>query len=232
MSKVENFYAQNGGDLLVLHENYPPLIRDFLEKEDNLIEHTISERGYETLVEIGCMDARLLDRAKKSRVSYFGVDLVERYISEAKNKISNQWDSRIGTASVLCASAYDFTPDNFPAIKSFKKPIFVFPFNSFGNMDEPQKAIDAMLKCGTDFLISTYLVDSTATETREEYYRNCGYSNITVDISPEGTRFTSREGLDTFAPSQEFLLSLVKNNFKISVHNFGKIGVGYQGSLL
>lgn len=233
---IEKFYTQFGGDRLVDSHNYPPEINQYLRHEERLIFQIITTHGYDYLIEVGCMDARALPITLALDISYYGVDIVDKYIKEAQAKIklaTQRHPSLI--AEAYCVSIYDLAscfqahPLQINPNLSLN-PLAIFPFNSFGNIEDPEKAARAVSDCGLDFLILTYRTDDYSTKVRKAYYQNCGYTGITTLNDERGIRFISSEGLNTVAYEENYIKTLLGINFSIQEYPIAQVGVGYHGT--
>lgn len=235
---VEKFYGELGGDRLVDSSNYPPEILDYLKCEEQIIIQTFDNYGYNQFVEVGCMDARSLPLAASLAVPYYGIDIVDKYIIEAQNKINaSQENSENINAEVHKISVYylaDYLKQSPLRISANKpsRPLAIFPFNSFGNIDSPELAIQSIGDCNMDLLILSYRTDDHSTRARSRYYENCGYSEVIMDESEQGVRFTSPEGLSSVAYDEDYLKDLLGKRLSVKTYLFSEIGVGYHGTVI
>lgn len=232
---IERFYGQFGGDRLIDSSHYPPEILSYLRNEEQIITRIITDNKYNYFIEVGCMEARSLPLAVSLDIPYYGIDLVDKYIMRAQNMIRTMQKSEEGIkAEVYKVSVYDLANHlkQYP-LKSIDlptHPLIVFPFNSFGNIEDPEKAARAVSNCSSDFLILTYRTDEYSTQLRKTYYQNCGYTGTTTLTDKRGIRFISSEGLNTVAYEGSYIRRLFGPNFSIQEYPIAQIGVGYYGT--
>jgi hypothetical protein len=106
--------------------------------------------------------------------------------------------------------------------------VLLFPFNSFGNMDDPLRVIRNLQECGLPFFISTYLTSEHATRSRGEYYVRCGYKGLYVIKDEYSVGIISSEGLQSFAYRPEYLLNACNaHHLGLTVLPFAGIGLAY-----
>lgn len=233
---IEKFYDVDGGEKLINPNNYPDEITLFLKNERKIILDTIqSSHCYDTLFEIGCMQARNIEISVLANVNYVGIDIVPRYIEEANIVISksliNTTKSMTKKAIVKLLSVYELTKETTPiSINSI--PLTIFPFNSFGNMSNPHIIINNLVNLEYDFIIFTYKTDAISTHIRNNYYKNCNYTDLKQITEPIGIRFTAVEGLNTIAYYPDFIEKCLfeVTNYKLIIKNFGTIGILFYGS--
>lgn len=226
-SAPAGFYGGGLGDRLVSPDVYPPLIHKFLVDEEAALERAC--RGQELLVEVGCMDGRSMDWAVERGLAYLGIDVVERYILEARERAL-----RRGLSESRCRFSVGAS-ERLPALvdpASFgarpEATLLFFPFNSFGNMDDAAEVLEGVRGTGLPFLISTYPVTSEANACRESYYRNCRYRDLSVVRDGRGVVFLSPDGLRTFAYDEIYLLGLCRElGLPCAAVPFSEIGVAY-----
>lgn len=232
---IERFYAEFGGDKLVDSSNYPPEIVEYLQQEEHLTRQIMIRYEYGYFIEVGCMDARSLWLAISLNVPYYGIDIVDKYIERARAKINalrKEQSSLI--AEVAEASVYDLSLHlsrhfALQRVISQPRPLVIFPFNSFGNISDPQRASEAVKQCKMDFLILTYKTDEPSTQVRNKYYQNCGYTGLLPTRDDKGVRFSSLEGLDTSAYEESYLGSIFSPEFFLTAYAFSQVGIAYHG---
>lgn len=232
---IESFYAEFGGDKLVDSSNYPSEIVEYLYCEEQLIREIMIRHAYGYFIEVGCMDARSLWLAVSLNVPYYGIDIVDKYIERARAKISLLRERQPS----LIAEVDNVSVHNLPAYLSryfefrggilHPSPVIIFPFNSFGNIDDPKKASEAVRQCNMDFLILTYKTDDSSTQARNRYYQNCGYTGLFATRDDRGVRFTAAEGLNTFAYEEFYMKEIFGPGFSLVVHDISQVGIAYHG---
>lgn len=232
MTEIKDFYESGKGDHLIDPLFFPEEIRQFLICEKRILEALAD--SFDLLVEVGSMYGRYLKWAIGDGKCYFGIDVVERYIEAGRKIILDSQLDPIKYKFVL-GGAENITelvrPDEWSAKPN--RCILFFPFNSFGNMNNPLTVIRGIRKSGLPFLISTYGTSEEINICREKYYKNCGYSKIISIQDKKGVRFTSPDGLNTIAYHLDYLQNaFVANDLKVTVIPFSKIGTAFVSSEL
>ena len=229
MNDRNNFYDSGEGDRLIDPSRYPKEIADYLLGEEELLSSASAR--FETLIEAGCMEGRYLDWAVTEKKRYLGIDVVERYIRNGRKRILssglNPKDYRIeiGDAALI----HELLREN-EWLCANAKIIIIFPFNSFGNMDDPDAVLASLSKTQRHFLICSYSTSQFANEVRLRYYENCGYEQIKLLADEIGIRFTSADGLNTIAYHTNYLEQLArKNGIALTATSFSSIGMVYEG---
>jgi hypothetical protein len=225
---VNNFYNSGTGDRLIDPSKYPSEIHSYLEAELNLLEAVI--KNFDMVVEVGCMHGRFLKWILMQNKYYVGVDIAANYIAQGKEKaISLGLES--SKYQFICQDAKDLDRviEHNPFDFIRKENILVFfPFNSLGNIEDLDGVVTCLKKIKTNFYISSYKTDNFSTEAREQYYTNCGYTNISQINANEGIRFRSHEGLNTIAYHPNFLVNrFTQININLKTYNLSEIGVAY-----
>ena len=225
MAKIKDFYESGKGDRLIDPLLFPEEIKQFLVGEKRILE---ALRGlFDLLVEVGSMYGRYLKWAVENSKCYLGIDIVQRYIKDGKRIVAklqldpDKYRFMLGGAEKITdlvkPSEWNIAPD---------KCLLFFPFNSFGNMENPVVVIKSIKKSGLPFLISTYGTSQEINAYREQYYRNCGYAEILCVQDEKGVRFTSPDGLSSIAYHPNYLRGLfVSNGLRATVISFSKIGI-------
>jgi hypothetical protein len=221
-----NIYKNGKGDELVKPENYNEEIRSYLEEEKKILSEMVIK--YETVIEAGCMDGRyvelILDLGKK----YIGIDIVKRYIKNAKKKYEVSIKKKeVSFFSVGLEKMY-LKPEIIYTINTTKTIVF-FPFNSFGNIKNITEAFNCLSNLQVDFVIFTYQTNSIASKVREDYYNLSGFPNLICLADDLGVRFKSSEGLDSIAYSEKYLKKTFKEKgCSLKSMNFAQIGKVFQ----
>jgi len=227
MAEIKDFYESGKGDRLIDSLLFPEEIKQFLICEKRILDSLAD--SFDLLVEVGSMYGRYLKWAVENGKRYFGIDVVERYI-EAGRKIV--LDSQLDPARYrFVLSGAENVAELVITHEWSIKPnrcILFFPFNSFGNMNDPLTVIRGVRKSGLPFLISTYGTSKEINICREKYYRNCGYSEIVGIEDEKGVRFVSPDGLSTIAYHPDYLQEIFTvNSLKAVIVHFSQIGVAY-----
>ena len=175
------------------------------------------------------MEARNLDVAINNKKGYIGIDIVPSYIEKSKKIIKEINPSIMCDAYCLDAEKMKELKKMFIRYKEYKSLIY-FPFNSFGNMNNPYNVINNFIHLEeSDFIIFSYGTDEKSTDERMKYYENCNYKNLKYSSSNKGVRFYSDDGLNTIAYSKDYIEQMIKETSKLKVktRKFEKIGVYY-----
>jgi hypothetical protein len=219
------FFGTAVGDQMVNPHRYSDSIKKYLTAEHAFLEGV--SRPFSTIVEVGCMQGRLVEWCVGQQKRYIGID-VECGYQDAWSTYQQRYGDAIefvrGDAQKLSE-----------VVKRIKKPLsvsstlFVFPFNSFGNIENVQAAVQSLSEVKMKFVIFSYDTISYANQVRAEYYRMCGLSDITQINSDEGVIFSSREGLKSFAYHISFLSKCFKHHGTlVEPASFGDIGIAWN----
>ena len=233
MSEIEKcnpkkiFYKNGLGDRLIDPSFYPPEIKQFLIDERKILDSLSSK--IDLLIEVGCMQGRYLEWAILQNKYYLGIDIVLRYI-KAGQKIVKTLELPVEQYQFKCGSAENIAE----LVKSKKSSIpperclIFFPFNSFGNMENPIPIIKSLKKSNLPFIISTYPITKEVTSIRERYYKNCKYSQLRQLKSKQGITFVSSDGLNSISYDPIYLKNIFSlNNITIKSISFSKVGIIY-----
>lgn len=220
-------YASGVGDSLVNETNYPDEIKEYLKAEENLMIKLAYK--YDLLIEIGAMYGRWVKWAAQRDMSYLGVEPVERYVIIGNNNIICSGLDTEKYRIIQCSC------ENFPTQKNIYKTnnsIIILPFNAFGNITDPNKAINSLISLNIPFVISTYLTNSKANNIRYRYYLNCKYQDMQILNNSIGVHFITSEGFKLSAYNDKYFEHLFKDtDLLVSRFKLGEIGVGYYAKL-
>jgi hypothetical protein len=227
MSGTKDFYESGKGDRLIDPFLFPEKIKQFLLYEKRILEALTG--SFDLLIEVGCMHGRYLKWAVKNNKCYLGIDIVERYIETGKKIVlglqldTNKYRFILGgaenIAKIVKLDEWDIRPN---------RCVLFFPFNSFGNMDNPVAVIKSIKKSSLPFLISTYDTNPEANKCREQYYKNCGYIEVSIIQDEKGVRFVSSDGLSSIAYHKNYLQEVFAiNSLKVVAIRFSQIGLAY-----
>ncbi len=221
------FYGTDDGNRLVDETNYPQSIKDYLEKEGEILNQKVKK--HDVIIEVGCMEARNMEVAIRNGKKYIGIDIVPEYIDIA-NGIAKQRNLQ-ETCEFLCIDAekLDDILKKSDLLKKSQAPLFFFPFNSFGNMSNFDRVIKSIGNIkNSDFILFTYQTDDKSTAERFKYYDNCNYSNLKVNYEKNGVRFTADDGLNSMAYDEKFLQDWIKKTgLNLEMKTFSDIGIAY-----
>jgi hypothetical protein len=223
---VEEFYS-GVGQVLIDPGVYPVEIVEHLTAEKLALKRLIENGGYDTVVEVGCMDGTMhLDVCTDSLVNYVGIDLIEEGTIVLQDKLTASGYPKHSIVKALdVLNIADIADD----IKVFAKKVLVFfPFNSFGNLEFPGKAVAAISSCDFDIAVLTYLNDQHTNDVRFQYYSNCEYQELSCSSDEKGIQFSATQGLNSYAYSGDWIEQLAQvHNSALSFEKMGKIGCCY-----
>jgi hypothetical protein len=204
---VEEFY-ETAGQALVAPENYPSAICDHLQQERRAVRQCVHEGGYQAVIEVGCMDGCLhLETLLDLAVNYQGIDLTAEPIARLRRQLRQRFPGQ----SFPCADVADVCRLDLLAPRlAGDRVLTLFPFNSFGNLAQPEEALRVVAQCGFDALILTSDTGPAATAVRREYYRRC-YTKLQIRHDERGVLFRSPEGLSSYAYHQAWLERLCQS---------------------
>lgn len=233
---VRRFYSSGQGWNMFNSALLTQELREFLQEEIEFVDYVTSRMGRQCsrLVEIGCGYGRYLEWASRRGLSYFGLDLVP-WLADMGSLRAQQlqmqfpnWQGHVENASVdqidqilLAQTQIDITAG---------RPLVLFPFNCFGNLNRVEAVMQALSRLGADVLISTFKDDEETITIRKAYYQNCGYeTNLTHSRISNGVLIQADEGLRAYAYSIRYLKELFeRHGFALAspVKNLSRIGVG------
>ncbi|HEX8273761.1 MAG TPA: class I SAM-dependent methyltransferase [Longimicrobiaceae bacterium] len=223
---MRSFYEEGGGDRLMDPACHPPAITEFLREERQVLS-AISD-SIDVLVEVGCMDGRNLDWALSHGKRYIGVDLNHRHIDTAQRTAEARGlQERV---RFVAGDARQIDTVIAPAMQGLSpsRALLFFPFNSFGLIPGPSRALRRIQASGLLFFISSYQVSAVATACRAAYYQRCGYGSLSVAEDERGVWFTSTEGLRSVAYHPRYLLGLcAASGLGVAPTTWGKINQAY-----
>lgn len=214
-------YESGIGDTLLNPSSYNFNIKAYLLDEANLVRKAV--HGFDCIVELGCSDARHLDIATEKGKYYIGVDNVARYIERARQLYASQIPA---SALLVCSDINQF--DNYIHLGHGRK-LFVFPFNIIGNMPDVPALLEKAFLHSHGVIVFTYKNDFHTQSVRSDYYNSAGFENITCITNRDGVRFTSNNGLNTIAWSEDWFREHFSENYQ-PCHsvNISNIGVAYM----
>lgn len=221
------FYGSESGNRLIDENNYPLSIKKYLETEKQILNKYIKD--YDIIIEVGCMVARNIQIAVLNKKKYIGVDIVPEYIKLANEVIKKR--NLSDTCELLCinAEALDDILHKSKLIKNCYNPLFFFPFNSFGNIDNQVCTLKSLKKIkGATFIIFSYKTDVDTTNERLKYYGNCNYDNLIVRKEDIGIRCVATNGLNSMAYNEDYLVNCIENmDMQIETREFSEIGMAF-----
>ena len=226
MVSKKSFYDSGNGDPLIDAKNYPIEIKRYLRYEKKFLYRLRNE--FEVLVEVGCMTGRYLEWSLEYHKKYIGVDIVSRYIKQGKERLKNYKLVKPDYQIEICSaeSIGQFLLEKCLANSS--KLLLLFPFNSFGNMKNPEAVIASLSLVNQPFLICSYKTDMRANTARLIYYKRCGYEQTKYERNGTGVHFISVEGLETTAYHPEYIRSICqKHGMRVETEVSG-IGAFYK----
>lgn len=207
----EDYYLYGNGKNIMNESNYPNAIKDFLYKEKECIKTVLNTKNYDYFYELGCADARNVDVVSNTEIKYRGVDILSDHIILGINKIHAL--NLHGQAELFLLSINDL-------IKTFKnnfekKVIFFFPFNLFGNLENPTDIFMNLLSHKVDFFISMFNTNQMARDARNEYYLNCGIRPLFYQENNIGDTFYNKDGFKSISYNEKYINNLFTENVQI-----------------
>lgn len=227
--RLVNFYSTIG-NRLVEQKNYPPEINEFLKLEKKLFKELVKKENCKIVVEVGCMDTGfILQETVEAGLSYIGIDVVKELVEELNAIISNSaFDKGTNTAIAYNLGVEELSKIIEKNELNAGEALVVFPFNSFGNIPDPEKAVNETCKLGLSMAIFTYKTDPQTTKIREKYYFNCNYKNTKELKEHRGILFQSEDGLMSYAYKESYIKKLLsKRGYEYKLIKFGAIGALY-----
>lgn len=217
-----SIYTNGTGDSLIDDERLPVLMRRYLAWERSHLRRLL--KGHACLVEVGCMTGRHVLDASERGIQYIGIDVSLQYIKRARAR----WRGHKHT-EFHCADAVDLREVLLST--ELEEPALVFyPFNSIGNMECVDAALDAIHKASRTFLIGTYGTSKWATAKRIDYYRNCGFSRVRARRESDGIRCIDPSGLNSMAYFDVFFRRRLPDKaFQLRRLSRGRLGRLYVG---
>lgn len=187
----------------------PPAVRAHLEAERRLAASLLG--GYTGLVEVGCADGSLLRPVAPP--DYLGIDLAEGAVAA----------TRAAGGAAVRADVVDLGTLSLPG-----RPLVVgFPFNVFGDLPEPGRALDVVAATGADALVLTYDTSARAAAVRADYYRACGLEGDLV-TDDEGVHFTAAPFTSSVYHRPVLTAWLAARGWRVTVRAYGAVGLAYH----
>jgi hypothetical protein len=204
----------------VIVSTRPAAVRDGLRAERAYADRLLRRSAYRSLVEVGCADGSLLlDTAIDHGLGYVGLDLAEGAVAATRARLAGAG----GTA--LRADVCDL-PDL--AVQPQSPALIAFPFNVFGNLPDPQRALSAVAAVGADILLLTYDTGTAAGAVRGEYYAACGLAGaLTRDQA--GVHFVAGDFRSSVYHPPVLSGWLHRHGFQVAVGRYGAVGLAYHG---
>jgi hypothetical protein len=193
----------------------PPAVRTHLAAERAFAAPVIG--GYNALVEVGCADGSLLlPSAHQLGLDYLGIDLAADAVTATRSA---------GGAAVR-ADVVDLATLTLPA-----GPLLVaYPFNVFGNLPDPHRALAATATATADALVLTYRTDARAAAVRAEYYAACGLpGDLTTDET--GVHFASGGFRSSVYHPEVLTAWLSAHGYHVTLTPYGTVGLAYHARL-
>ncbi|MFC0530431.1 class I SAM-dependent methyltransferase [Phytohabitans kaempferiae] len=190
----------------------PPAVRAHLDAERRLAGSLLP--AYRGLVEVGCADGSLLrPAAAGAGLDYLGVDLAEGAVAA----------TRAAGGMAVRADVVDLGTLGLPG-----GPLLVaFPFNVFGDLPDPARALDAVAAAGADALVLTYDTSALAAAVRGEYYEACGLVGDLVG-DEVGVHFAAVPFTSSVYRRPVLTSWLAARGWRVSVRAYGAVGLAYH----
>lgn len=221
------FYGSEDGNRLINENNYPLSIKNYLETEKQILNKCIKD--YDVFIEVGCMVARNIQLAILNEKKYIGIDIIPEYIKSANQIVRKR--NLLNMCEILCINAEKLEDilQKSELIKKCYNPLFCFPFNSFGNINDHICTLKSIKKIkNATFIIFSYKTDKDTTHERLKYYGNCNYDNLTVKKEKIGIRCVADNGLNSIAYNKDYLVNCIGNmNMQVEIKEFSEIGVAF-----
>jgi hypothetical protein len=192
----------------------PAAVRTHLDAERRLAS-TVATR-YRSLVEVGCADGSLLlPVARRLGLDYLGVDLAAGAV-EATQALK---------AHAVQADAVDLAALPLPA-----GPLLIgYPFNVFGNLADPPRALAAAAATSADALILTYDTSPAAAALRTEYYAACDLPGELI-TDETGVHFESGTFRSSVYHPEVVLAWLTGAGYEVTVTRYAQAGLSYHAT--
>lgn len=219
-------YDSDWGVQILNPENYPLGVHEYLADERRYVESVADD--YDVIIEAGCFSGTYMLWAAKYGKSYVGLDVIPEFVIHAK---SNARFFKLHPDR-LEFHVFDLTELNRLYQKSKilrQKPgaaLLIIPFNLFGNIPDVDQLIDELKTWEGGFIISNFLTNGLATETRRRYYLNCGLQGLSLRKEKAGVRFESVEGLNSTAYSTDWIEGEF-DGMNLATRQLGEVGIGY-----
>jgi len=206
------FYANNGGDEILNHQNYPAKLKRFLAQEQKLFTDFVKSTKSNLVIEVGCGELENVEVANANNVSYLGLDFSPQRISKVQDKLRKGQIKKLPgqRVNVKCVNIIKLDSGELELLPA-DQPVMIFPFNVIGNVAPISALFTNLRLLNMSMLISIYKNDAASIAMRREYYESCEYKHIQMQNDPNGTGvvFRSDEGLYTVAYDQSYLVKLL-----------------------
>lgn len=202
-----------------------PEIAAHLDAERVACAELLAAADYDTVVETGCADGRLLlPTIVAAGCRYLGVDLVQDAVDEAGAALATAG----GTGTVVRADIAGLA--DLPGLVG-DRLLVAFPFNVFGHLDDPDAVLAACAEVGADVAVFTYRTTAPATAQRLRYYALCGVDGpVTTD--PTGVLVTSENGFRSLARHPPVLAATLSGHgYHVRRRGYGTLGHLQHGRL-
>jgi hypothetical protein len=202
-----HFYTEAGeADAIMRAANFPNELLCFLQQETLAVSEALRQCECDSLVELGCYDGRLLQVARMAQVSYVGVDLSSAAVAALRDKIARE--GLEGQARAIVGDVT--TPGAWLHEISGLTPLFVFPFNLLGNLNEPSAVVSELRGENRFGVVSVFNSEDSTTMMRNEYYAACGIGLLSREAAPYGgVRFRGDRGFVSQSFSQSEVINLL-----------------------
>lgn len=190
----------------------PPAVRAHLDAERRLAATLLP--AYGGLVEVGCADGSLLRPvADRAGLAYLGIDLAAGAVAA----------TRAAGGHAVRADVVDLGGLPLPG-----GPLLVaFPFNVFGDLPDPARALDAVAAAGADALVFTYDTTARAAAVRAEYYRACGLTGELVR-DEVAVRFAAPPFTSSVYHRPVLTAWLAERGWRVTVRPYGAVGQAFH----
>ncbi|CAG8566944.1 12098_t:CDS:2, partial [Acaulospora morrowiae] len=206
---VETADSLVGSQVATLLNLDPEDISDKRYELDYIIK--ILQGKYHVFMEVGSAKSVKAFYIIQANCKYYGIDINPRMIQEARQNFleKNIFDK----AKVESMSFFDLDL-SFKAFNPNEKVLIFLPFNLFGNLGDPKKSLEKLIKLSQDFIVSYYKINQTSYLARKEYYTNCGLYSLNYMEEDHQAKFTSSRGFCSITYSPEYIESIINKLVK------------------
>lgn len=203
------FYKSSSGGEIMLSYNFNKEVVAFLITEAAFVSKILLLNKYDVLIELGCDRAKNYNIADLHKINYIGVDIRDSVIKKLENSDYNN-------ATFYC---FDFLNIEkiLPLIKN-KKSLCLFPFNLAGNIPNIHNILTSYKQLiDANIILSMWQCSKKANLARNQYYNNCGLTNLQFEETSIANNFVSNS-FTSKSYKSSFLNNLITNH-GFTIHN-------------
>lgn len=217
-------------------DTQPVGIRAHLAAERQLVHELLqgpAGAAYRTVLEGGCADGTLLlPVIRRCGRRYVGLDIATGAVQATLTALDTEppgaappgtppgaaWRGDVRELAPLIASGTVTAPP----------PLLVaLPFNVFGGMPQPWRALAAARDVGADLLILTYDTSDAATALRAQYYHEAGFRGWFSDAR-DGVHFVAGPFTSDVYDRAVLTRWIVELGYEVDIHAYGDVGLAYH----